>query len=401
MGAHIPGATRCPCCGTPAAPAAFVHPAVPVLLNVLARTEAAARAVAAARLELVECETCGLVFNRVFDSVPYGHEYFLDPTRSPRYRAHLDHVCDRLAERMAGRPAFSVIDVGAGQGTFLAHLAGRLGPRMARAHGFDPAFRAREAALPRPIAVTASPLDATTALPFVPNVVVTRHVIEHVPDPVQFLAAIRQQAGGAFELMVETPDVDHTLAHGLLHDFCYEHCALMSAGALVTALRHAGYSRIAVERVFGGEYLLAFASGSGAGPEPGAGSPAGREIRRLRRQGLDELARRFVPEHRERLRRARLRGRIALWGAAGKGALFAHLVDPERALIDVVVDIHPAKQGAFLPGTGHRVAAPADARRAEVRTVFVANPTYREEVAGLCREQGLAAEVECVGDRER
>ena len=45
---------------------------------------------------------------------------------------------------MERRSAFSVVDVGAGQGTFLAHLVARLGARVSRAHGFDPAFRSSQ-----------------------------------------------------------------------------------------------------------------------------------------------------------------------------------------------------------------------------------------------------------------
>src|SRR5262249_11310532 len=151
--------TACPACGAAIAGApAFVHPAVPVLLNVLVPTEVEARGAPTGRLELVECAACGAVFNRAFAGVPYGPHYFVDPTRSARYRRHLDGVCDRLAARMGGLPAFSVIDVGAGQGGFLVHLVGRLGARVPRAHGFDPAFRASEARLPDNVGVTATEL---------------------------------------------------------------------------------------------------------------------------------------------------------------------------------------------------------------------------------------------------
>src|SRR6185295_4239642 len=105
-------------------------------------------------LELVECTACGAVWNRAFDSVPYGPDYFIDPTRSSRYLQHLDDVSDRLATRMHGRSAFSVVDVGAGQGSFLTHLVGRLGTRVSRAHGFDPAFRSSPARLPSNVGVT-------------------------------------------------------------------------------------------------------------------------------------------------------------------------------------------------------------------------------------------------------
>jgi hypothetical protein len=368
---------------------------VPVLLNVLARTEEEARRAPAGRLELVECPACGVVFNRTFDGVPYGPDYFVDPTRSARYREHLDDVSDRLAARMAGRSAFSVVDVGAGQGNYLTHLVGRLTTRVTRAHGFDPAFRAAEAQLPTNVSVTATPFDApgAGALDFPVDVVVTRHVVEHVTDPVSFLASPRECLAAPFTLLVETPNVGHSLERGLLHDFCYEHCTMLSDTALAAVLRRAGYAHIRVERAFGGEYLLAFADAPAAPTAVAADTITPRPASAR----LTDVARRFVPEHRERLRDARARGPVALWGGAGKGALFAHLVDPDRELVDVVVDIHPSKQGMFLPGTGHRVASPEEARRRGVRTVVVANATYVDEVASLCDAMGLRVELECVG----
>lgn len=383
----------CPCCEAAiAGPPAFVHPSVPIVLNVLAPTEEEARRAPSGRLELVECPSCGVVFNEAFRGVPYGPDYFLDPTRSARYRRHLDDVSDRLAVRMGER--FSVVDIGAGQGNFLAHLAERLGPRVTRARGFDPAFRAAEARLPPNVALTAAPLDAANAaaLDLPVDVVVTRHVVEHVTDPVGFLASPRERLATPFTLLVETPNVGHTLERGLLHDFCYEHCTMLSATALAAALRRAGYDHIQVERAFGGEYLLAFATVPGT---PTATPPA--ITARTASTSLADVAARFVPEHCERLREARARGPVALWGGAGKGALFAHLVDPERALIDVVVDIHPGKQGMFLPGAGHRVVAPQAALRRGVRTVVVANPTYADEVATICESIGLRVTLECVG----
>jgi hypothetical protein len=370
------------------------------VLNVLSKTEAEARTAPSGRLELFECPACGLVFNRAFDAVPYGQQYFLDATRSPRYVRHMHDVIDRLAAYMAARSPFSVVDVGAGQGTFLAHLAERLRTRLARAHGFDPAFRPAQAVLPANVGFTAARLDSGTAsaLTFPVDVVLTRHVLEHVPDPVHFLAGFRACFPAPFVVLVETPNVTHTLERGLLHDFCYEHCAMLSEVALAEALRRAGYERIRVERAFDGEYLLAFAEAAVAAPAS-AVEPAGVVQSRPPSTRLADLAARFVPKHRERVRQARLRGPVAIWGGAGKGALFALLVDPDRALVDLVVDIHPDKHDCFLPGAGHRVVGPEEARRAGVRTVVVANATYLEEVVSLCDTSGLRVEIECVGDQ--
>jgi hypothetical protein len=374
---------------------------VPKLLNVLAANELEARNAPSGRLELFECSRCGLVFNRAFEGVPYGPHYFVDATRSPRYLRHLDDVCDRLAERMVERASFSVIDVGAGQGTFLAHLVGRLGERISVAHGFDPAFRSEQAKLPDNVGFTPSLVDSrgVAALTFPVDVVVTRHVLEHVPDPVQFLVSFREYLPGPFGILVETPNVTHSLARGLLHDFCYEHCVMSGDVALSEALRRSGYEQIHVETAFGGEYLVAFAHAPAMPPSGRSAEPSVPARRRPASTRLADVAKCFVPEHRERLQRARARGPIAIWGGAGKGALFAHLVDPDRALVDFVVDIHPSKQGFFLPGVGHRVVSPGEARRAGVRTVVVANATYVDEIELQCNANDLQVELQCVGNR--
>lgn len=387
----------CPCCGAALGSPAFVHPAVPVVLNVLAASAGDARCAPTGRLELFECATCGGISNQAFAGVPYGPDYFLDAMRSPRYLRHLDDVSDRLASCMAGRPAFSVVDVGAGQGAFLVHLAERLGARVSRAHGFDPAFRAAGARLPANIRVTGARLDESSAaaLGFAVDVAVTRHVVEHVIDPVRFLASIREFLPAPFTLVVETPNVEHTIAHGLLHDFCYEHCMMMSPTALETALQRAGYERVRVEQVFDGEYLLAFAD---AAATPAVAAPAPATSSRPPSARLADVAAAFLTTHRDRLTRARSHGPVALWGAAGKGALFAFLVDPDHELLEAVVDIHPSKQGMFLPGTGHPIVSPEEAMHRGVRTVFVANPTYRDEVAAQCATMGLHARVEPLGD---
>jgi SAM-dependent methyltransferase len=409
-----PGPRRaCPACGAPVdrEPAVRVE-GVPILLNVLVGDPDEALAAPRARLELCGCDGCGFVWNAAFEGVPYDERYQVDQSRSERFAAHLDEVaarietlCDELHDGLgggpgAGRSHVGVVEVGCGQGVFLGILGRRLGARLAGAHGFDPAFRGDTSHLPEVGRVTPSELDerAVHELTFAPDVVVTRHTIEHVPDPAAFLRSIHAQLAprGPFSIVIETPDVGWTLRRGLLHDFCYEHCSLHSGAALEAALRRAGFGAGRVERVFSGEYLLATAPSACTGPpEEGATPQASGAGTAAALRGLGE---RFVAEHRARLERDRARGPVAVWGGAGKGALFLFMVDPDRALVEVVVDIHPAKAGSFLPGTAHPVVSPEQARALGVRTLVVANGNYADEIGAYCRRTGWDATIWAVGE---
>ena len=140
--------------------------------------------------------------------------------------------------------------------------------------------------------------------------------------------------------------------------------------------------------MFGGQYLWASATPSPSEePQP----PAAEYF-----SALDSFAAREVSEiHRWRddVEDWGADGEVAVWGAGGKGTTFLHLVDADRIHVSVVVDVHPLKQGRFIPGTGHPVVAPDRQRLGAVAHVIVMNPNYVEEVANRIEGLGLAATV--------
>lgn len=409
-----PMRAMCPACGAASDGRVAFTADVPVLLNVLVDDRESARAVPMAHLALTACVHCGFVWNAAFDAVPYDDTYLVDPTRSARYRRHLDAMSDRVVTLATSMDAdevrigigvgvgvgIDVAEIGCGQGHFVAHLAGRHPARLGRVLGFDPAFRPGEVELPPNAAV--HPIrfeaDVTVDSEFTPCVVVARHLIEHLADPLSFLVSIRETFGarGPFALFLETPNVAHTLNAGLLHDFCFEHCSMFSPDAMRACLARAGFTSIDVDpNVFDGEYLVATAVHDPAAPRLASSADAhiASSAHAAAFDDLARLGRRFAERHRAQLRASLAHGPAVLWGGAGKGALFAWLVDPDGELLSGVVDLHEAKQGHFLPGAGHRVLAPADALALGARTILVSNPTYVAEVRALCDAMGLGADV--------
>ncbi len=85
------------------------------------------------------------------------------------------------------------------------------------------------------------------------------------------------------------------------------------------------------------------------------------------------------------------RGPVFAWGAGAKGVTFCNLADPDRTRLAGVVDVNPAKQGKYLPGTGHRIVPPEAVRDAAAVLVF--NPNYLTEVRAMIEQLGSRAEV--------
>ena len=64
--------------------------------------------------------------------------------------------------------------------------------------------------------------------------------------------------------------------------------------------------------------------------------------------------------------------------------------------IAFAVDVNPAKQGMFMPGTGHEIVAPEQLREIRPGFVVVMNPIYTDEIRRDLEGLGITATVEAL-----
>lgn len=382
----------CPVCDSAGTEPFLTRTGVPVHQNLLFDTPSAARAIARGDLEMRVCGGCGFVFNAVFDPalVEYGPNYENSQNHSAAFNAHLDRLADHIVVG-CGVSSGRVVEVGCGKGAFLHKLLDH--PRSAcDAIGFDPAYTGPLEAPGWRVRFVPDFYGPDTAVPA--DAVVCRHVIEHIPDPLALLRTVRAGVGasGATRVFFETPCAEWILQNRVPWDFFYEHCSLFTAGSLALALERAGFGVTDVRHIFGGQYLWAegtAAQGSGPPVPSGGRVGAGELLARSRAFATDERNRRTAWD--ALLEETGARGPVLAWGAGAKGVTFGNLADPDGTRLAGVVDVNPAKQGKFLPGTGHPIVAPAAAVGAAAILVF--NPNYLAEVRDQLAALGSRAEV--------
>ena len=391
----------CPVCGG-ANTMGFLHRyRVPVHQNLVMADHAGALAACRGALDLLVCEDCGFVFNRAFDpsKLSYGQDYDNTQSHSAYFDTYLNQLVAQMVEVHGVRNA-NVVEVGCGKGHFLRKLvqvpgAGNSG------FGFDPSYAGPDSDLDGRLVFRRCFYDASCSdVPV--DVVVCRHVIEHVPDPNRLLRAVRCALEHAPHARVffETPCVEWILRNRVVWDLFYEHCSLFSSASLRLAFERSGFAVERVTHVFGGQYLWLEArparatapAGTNVGGSSGSGSGSGSGTALLAHDfGLDEH--RLRHEWLARLADLKLQGKLALWGAGAKGVTFANLVDPDRVTLDCVIDVNPNKQGCFIPGTGHPIVAPEALRARDVRNVILMNPNYRLENLQLLQSTGSDANL--------
>ncbi|WP_433899218.1 class I SAM-dependent methyltransferase [Pseudomonas sp. PSE1(2024)] len=328
---------------------------LPVLQNRTFADPESAKASASADMLLVQDERSGLIFNAAFDAdkLSYDADYQNEQAHSGQFQKHLGDVEGIIARHFKGQ---ELIEVGCGKGYFLELLKG-LGYRIT---GIDPAYEGEN------VDVIKAPF--TRGLGLEADAIVLRHVLEHIQDPLSFLAVIAEANQGGGQIYIEVPCFDWILEHRAWFDLFYEHVnyfRLDDLRRMFGTVHEAGH-------LFGGQYLYIVA-----------------DLATLRLTPEQPVPRLALPDDfTASLQRAVqiIQGApeqgSAIWGASSKGVIYSLFLQRAGVAVDRVVDINPAKQGRYLPLSGARVSSPQEAMDAlpEGANLFVMNSNYLEEI---------------------
>ncbi|MCB9539350.1 MAG: methyltransferase domain-containing protein [Myxococcales bacterium] len=368
---------HCPACAHVAA-APLLDDRQPLATLAWPRSEAAARAMPALPLDFVRCVDCGHVYNRAFsyDAVPYGDQ----PNRMFNAGVGWSGFVRRLVGRaLDGLPeAPTVVEIGYGDGHFLAALAAaRPGGRYV---GFDPhGAQAADDALE----LRAALFEPASHLPELrPDLIVARHVLEHLESPLALLQRV-EAAAVAHDLrplgLLEVPCVDRLWATGRTVDLFYEHVSHFTTASFGRMLARSGAEVMAVEHGYDGEVVFGLARFGVSSQqrdhaaEAAAWRAAAAAALPTIRAQLDELAGAVV------------------WGGTGKAAAFLNRYGLDAARFPLVVDSDPAKVGTFVPGTGQRIAS-RDALRGRPDAVVIVPSQWRAaDIVAEMAAAGLTA----------
>ena len=385
----------CPICGD-RAEGVFRTDRLPAEAHRLCHTREAARAVRRGPIDLRRCTSCDHGFNAAFDPalVTYDSAYHNPLHHSLAFQ----HFARQAAERIAaltdvtGSAAGPAVEIGCGDGWFTHHLA----KATARdAIGTDPAITgaSQSAAAPNassPTArVTLAPASTTSAALATASVMVARHVLEHIAQPTQWLADHAQHLPEGAGVYLETPAAESIWAPPHQHaaqpwDLLYEHAHSFSVPSLAAIAWNAGLRVHDAGIAYAGQFAWVTAHRITAPKHAGTGfvapTPPARTVE------FDTA----LASVRAALASAR---RPVVWGAGTKAITMLNLVADAAESVAGVVDINPAKRGAFIPGVGTEIIGPAEIASIRPDLVVLANGMYRDEVAAELGRLGCGAPI--------
>ena len=321
----------------------------PVLQNCVFETYEKAIGCATGNIRIVEDQNTGLVYNSEFDpkKMVYDRYYNNEQGISRTFQDHLTQVAQIVKSRLGSK---ALVEIGCGKGLLLEMLVD-LGMEVA---GIDPAYEGKN---PRIIKRYFKPGITEKA-----KGIILRHVLEHISDPVAFLKQIASANGGHGLIYIEVPCFEWICRRRAWYDIFYEH---------VNYFRVSDFQRIfdgLIEsgHFFGGQYFYILA-----------------DLKKLRNPVLDMNDIVDFPENFDRsgIDLASSKSSV-IWGGASKGVIFSLLKMRQGKPFRFAIDINPAKQGKYLPGSGLKVRTPEEGMK-EVKptdTIYVMNSNYMDEI---------------------
>ncbi len=328
---------------------------LPVLQNRVYSSAEEARTSPKGDVELVQDTETGLIRNRAFDPslITYDTDYQNEQALSPRFRRHLEQVSKIVSRHLSGR----LLEVGCGKGFFLEVLQAR----GFDVRGMDPAYEGDNPRIARHAFEPGCGVKADD--------LILRHMLEHVSDPLGFLARLAEANEKRGRLYIEVPCFDWIIENRAWFDIFYEHVnyfRLDDFQRMFSTVYESG-------RIFGGQYLYAVV-----------------DIGSLRTPTLGDLVTlsddfiSSVEDLAENIRQfSKKTGRSPfVWGASSKGVIFSLMMQRRDASLAGLVDINPAKQGAFAPVSGLQILEPRalEEQAAEGDLLLVMNRNYMSEI---------------------
>lgn len=335
---------------------------IPAMQNKLFSTRAEAIATPSTSLELCQDQT-GLVFNRCFDPavVTYDDSYQNDQGHSLQFQRHLDEVLELCCGHLSSKENL-VVDVGCGKGGFVELLRNK----GVNAIGYDNTYQGSSPYIRRSFFSVDSHDRG--------DLLVLRHVLEHIPSPWKFLDGIAAANGYQGLLYVEVPDLEWILEHRAYFDLFHEHVNYFRAEDFS---RRFGDGLIFQSKSFGGQYLSVVINLEYL-HDYGRFSLAHESDSDLQ-AAFDQLS-----EYEDKTYASlAYNHEIVIWGAAAKGVVFAAKAPPTiKSKITYAIDINPRKQGCFMPISGVEVVDPTTGltRLDPSSLVVIMNPNYEQEI---------------------
>jgi SAM-dependent methyltransferase len=251
---------------------------------------------------------------------------------------------ERLATTVVEQlePNATVMDVGCGGGEFLDALL-RLQPTL-NCVGIDPAAP-NDASRWRSVQRIFRAGDIDT---FQPDLILLRHVVEHLDKPRFLLESIAAHCRRPTLVLVEVPNATPAIEAVRFADWLYEHCSHFQPASLDALFECTQASNVVTEQAVDGQVLWSLRE-IPAAPAIPTELAHFREVAKHHPLSMNRVLSQLLADE---------ECEVVFWGGTGKAAALMNRLAPAHAVM--VVDGDARKVGEWVPGLGLPISHPKE-----------------------------------------
>ena len=333
-------------------------------------------------LNIVQCQHCSLIYNKAFEpsmiTKIYTENYSSGIPNSPKVLERYNQIIDG-AIRKENIENQSVIEIGASDFTFSELLLERGASKVI---AFEPSnlFQTENPRIHHIntfFSVEKIPVDSQEI-----GLIVMRHVLEHVPDPLVTLGELATIAQPGLKLYIEVPNAEDILEKNRFYDFFYEHVTYFNPALLRKIMNHFGFTAQTITPLMQGQHFGLLCEKTDATfSEAPLIKPA--ETLQLVEE-FTSYTEDFLTRIREVINSSE---KLAIYGAGNHGLGVAALLDLDRKRVKCFLDLNQMKAGKYSPKTHIPIMLPEKEKLEDLDAIIIIAPLHQEEIASDLRSK--------------
>ncbi|OHB49679.1 MAG: hypothetical protein A2Y10_05850 [Planctomycetes bacterium GWF2_41_51] len=314
----------------------------------------------AVELHVYQCRMCDHV--QLLDQLEdeYYEEYLMSHSHAKKMKEFQLQQASAFLQHFGLKDA-AVFEAGCGDGQFSLTLKGQGCHVLAN----EPSAKARAACKEKGLNTVGGYLG-TGVFPSLNesfDAVVARQVLEHVPDPNDFVVGIKEILKPAGVGLIEVPSLEQAIENDRFFDFFPDHLSYFSSAVLTRLFSCNGFDVVQVKRVMDGEYNEVWVKKKS---QPNL-------------LNIQQAANNIAGAFRDFLGKESKVGRkVAIWGAGAKGVLTLSMVDTRS--VSYLIDLDPVKKDRYTPVSHLQVSAPDRLLTEPVDSVIITALAYKDEI---------------------
>lgn len=333
-------------------------------------------------MSIVQCQHCSLIYNQAFqpsmiDKI-YTENYSSGIPNSPKVLERYHKIIESaiLKENIENQ---CVIEIGASDFTFSELL---LEQGASKVIAFEPSnlFKTENPRIHHIdtfFSVEKIPVDLKEI-----GLIVMRHVLEHLPNPLATIAELAAIAEPGLKLYIEVPNAEDIIKQNRFYEFFYEHVTYFNPDLLTRIMKNFGFKIHSITPLVQGQHFGLLCEKTDSTPSERLPIKPAKTLQTVAE--FTSYTEDFLTKIGEVINSYE---KLAIYGAGNHGLGVAALLDLDSERVKCFLDLNKMKAGKYSPKTHIPIMPPEKEDLQELDAIIIIAPLHQDEIVSDLRSK--------------